>query len=259
MDRLIEKVMRDAEENRRAILNRARTEMEALWTQRKKEMETAAARERDKQCEEISRRVRTEEVLFRMSRQQDILSLRNEALEKITAGLEKEYRSHFRGSAYDLADRLLEGTQGQEAVLHIPTDIEFPEDRMASRGIRIVRDPSLRDGIRVETASWEAVLDWTCIREMFRDRIVQEVARRIPGILETTEEPPASPPEKAARQAAAPVRETSRQPVPGVVPAAEGPRRPVRKAPPENRPEPHPPAAAPKGQKPRDEGPGLPF
>lgn len=176
MDKLIKKVIEDAEKKAEGIIGKAKQTLDEKLTAEKEKIESEyeeklldAKNKIDKESEiKLSR--------FRMDKEKKFLVLKNSFIEEVFKAEEKKFNEYLNKNMKDIIISACRDLGGKNYTVKIP---ESAGDMSEIKDVKIEKDKTLRDAFVISAERWSIVFNWEHIRVMMEDELKEKAGKHL--------------------------------------------------------------------------------
>jgi len=175
MENLIKKLMEEAEEKRKKIIEEAKSFLNAEWEKEKNEIDREYE-EKEKQLKKgIDSEISNEIVNFKIEKNKELLSLKNEMIEKCEEEIEKKFNEYLNKNMEKIVSSLLSKVDDKKEVkVLIPENADVKLD-----GYDIVKDKKIKDKFLIQGEKWDIEFSWDVIKKAVGEKLRMEVAEKL--------------------------------------------------------------------------------
>lgn len=177
LDKLIKKVIDDAEKKAKDIIEKAEMELEERYLTEsrviEKEYEEKIWREKD----EIDREVERSISAFVMEKEKEILALKNSFIDEVLKKTEERFNEFLRENMKEIIKSLIKDIKENDYVVRIPQDADVNIE-----GVKIEKDNNLKNGFVVVSSGWDIVFNWESIMTTLEETLRSKIVSLLPQI-----------------------------------------------------------------------------
>lgn len=173
IDKLIQKVVEDAEKTAREIIEKAEQELHQLFAKEKEKIDKEYEEKLRSEKERIDREYERKISSFRMEKEKELLALRNGFIEEVMKNLEERFNSSLNEDIWDVVASFCRDIKNKNCTVIVPEsagDVEVP-------GLKIVKDRNLKNGFIVSAERWKVVFNWNRIMSTMGDELREKAGR----------------------------------------------------------------------------------
>jgi vacuolar-type H+-ATPase subunit E/Vma4 len=170
VDKLIEKVIEDAEKKKEDILQKAREELQKRWDAEKEKINQEFEKKLLAEKEEIDKTAEMEIVSVRMDAEKKLLAVKNSLIEEVEKKIGKQFNNYLNENMKDIIS-LVKKQLGSEEI-----NIKVPEGKDGGQ-----KDESLKNAFKIEGEKWEIVFGWEQIKSTMTEELKQKISSSLFG------------------------------------------------------------------------------
>ncbi len=177
IDKLIQKVVEDAEKKAEEIIEKARKELRELFAAEKEKIDREYEEKLRSEKERIDRENERKVAGFRMEREKELLALKNSYIEMVMKKLEEKFNASLNEDIWDVVASFCRDMKEKNCRVTVPDsagDVEIA-------GIKVVKDRNLKDAFVVSSEKWKIVFNWDRIRTTMGDELKEKIGRYFSG------------------------------------------------------------------------------
>ncbi|MCM8761997.1 MAG: hypothetical protein NC929_01585 [Candidatus Omnitrophica bacterium] len=171
LDKLIKKVIEDAEKKAADIIREAKEELEERYAAEKniidKEYELKLQVEKEKMERENERKISA----FVMDKEKELLALRNSFIDEVLKKVEDRFNEYLNRNMEEIIKSFCKEIKEDDYKVRIPADKDIHIDGV----FKIERDDSIKNGFVIFSSKWEVVFNWESVEKSIED-ILREKA-----------------------------------------------------------------------------------
>lgn len=177
MDKLISKVIKDAEERAEEIAREAEEELEEKLAAKKKEVEEDFDMKLKAAKSLIEKNSLMEIANKRLTHEKELLAIKNSYVENVLEKLESNFGKFLTDDMEQVLSTFTGEIGDMEYTVTIPDNdkIEIDETRFK----KIIRDKSIQNGIKIETADWDLFFNWQKVEDVIGEELRKLVAKKL--------------------------------------------------------------------------------
>jgi len=172
LDKLIKKVIEDAEKKASDIVREAEKELEARYSAEKvaidKEYELKLQAEKEKIDREAERSISA----FVMEKEKELLSLKNNFIDEVLKKTEERFNEYLKENMKDIIISVSRDIKEKDYIVKVPADTDITIE-----GMKIEKDSSLKDAFIISSSNWEMVFNWEKIRVSMDDVLREKLGK----------------------------------------------------------------------------------
>ncbi|MBN1444962.1 MAG: hypothetical protein JW957_02495 [Candidatus Omnitrophica bacterium] len=174
MDKLIKKVIEDAEKKAEGIIGKAKETLNEKFAAEKENIE----KEYEGKLRDAKNRIDKESEIrlsrFRMDKEKELLALKNSFIEEVLKVEEKKFNEYLNKNMKDIIVSACRELGGKNYTVKIP---ESAEDMAEIKDVKIEKDKTLRDAFIISAEKWSIVFNWEHIRVMMEDELKEKAGK----------------------------------------------------------------------------------
>jgi vacuolar-type H+-ATPase subunit E/Vma4 len=171
VEKLIKKVVEDAEKKAEDIIKKAEKELQECYSAEKekidKEYEDKLQAEKSKVDKEEERKFSS----FRMEKGKEVLALQNTFIDKVMEKIEERFNGYLNKNMKDMIIFLCKGIGEKDFVVRVPESAE----NLEIKDIKVEKDRNLKNGFVVSSGKWNLVFDWESVKTTMADRLREKI------------------------------------------------------------------------------------
>lgn len=174
IEKLIKKVVEDAEEKAQEIIEKAENECLELFALEKKAIEREYGDRLRLEKERIDGENARKIAGFRMESEKELLALKNSFIEEVMKKLEKRFYASLNEDIWDIVASFCREIKEKNCRVTVPEsagDVEIS-------GVKVIKDRDLKDAFIVSTEKWKIAFTWDRIRDVLGDELRENIGRQ---------------------------------------------------------------------------------
>lgn len=181
VEKLINKIIREAEEKGRSIVEEAGQKLQAAWAKEQARLKEAYQARLEQEKQELQRRTEIETTNVRLQNEQAVLAAKNRYLEEIWKTLEGKFDDFVERHFPSLLQDAVQGLENGSYTVRIPARLDFAWKDSTSKKVKVVKDEAVRNGFVIESGPWVLRFNWENIRQVLFSELVEEINRHLFG------------------------------------------------------------------------------
>ncbi|HOJ40703.1 MAG TPA: hypothetical protein PKX93_04810 [bacterium] len=179
LDKLLARVMEEAEKQSQQILSAAREEAARLLQKKQEEIEEEFRHRLHQEKELLAERYRERLARLKLSGQQEILREKNRCLGEVLEEVKTLFLSWMEEKGPEYLGKLLRQLKGKEEsyTVYVPAGKESRYAVSLPAGVKLVGQSGLNDGFLVAGPDFNLSLNWERVKDHFYQDLI-EVFRR---------------------------------------------------------------------------------
>ena len=174
VEKLIKKIIQDAEKKKEQIIKEAEERAEKLWEEKKKKIEEDFEKRLMEEKDRIKREILSEIINFRLEKRKEFLSVKNEIIKKVMEKIEKKFKDYLSADFQKIVENVIKRIKTEEFLIRIPQNIDLKVERG-----KVVKDKDLADGFIIEGKKWDIKFNWEGIKLNFEKELISEISKSI--------------------------------------------------------------------------------
>jgi len=174
MDKLIKKVIEDAEKKAEWIIGKAKETLNEKFAVEKEKIEKEYERKLLDAKNKIDKEREIKLSRFRMEKEQELLALKNSFIEEVLKAEEKKFNEYLNKNMKDIIISACRDLGGKNCVVKIP---ESAGDMPEIKNVRIEKDKTLRDAFVISCEKWSIVFNWESVKAAMADELREKAGR----------------------------------------------------------------------------------
>jgi len=172
LEKLIKKVIEEAEKKASDIVREAEEELEARYSAEKvaidKEYELKLQAEKEKIDREAERSISA----FVMEKEKELLALKNNFIDEVLKKIEKKFNEYLKENMKEIIISVCRDISEKDYIVKIPADIDITIE-----GMKIEKDSSLKDAFIISSSNWDMVFNWEKIKASMEDVLREKIGK----------------------------------------------------------------------------------
>lgn len=177
IEKLIKKVVEDAEKKAESIIKKAEEELQELYLAGKekidREYEDKLRFEKGKTDRENERRVSG----FRMDKGKELLALQNGFIEEVMKRIEERFNDCLNENIRDIIASFCKDIKEKDYVVTVPES----SGNLEIKDVKIEKDKNLKNAFVVSSGKWKIVFNWDRIKITMGDTLREKIGRYFTG------------------------------------------------------------------------------
>lgn len=175
MKNLIKKIMEEAEEKSKTIIEEAKNFLNSEWEKEKNKIDREYEEKEKRLKKVIDSEISNDIVNFRIEKNKEILSLKNELIERCEEEIENKFNEYLNKNMGKIISSLLSKVDDKkELKISIPENADVKID-----GYDIVKDKKIKDKFLIQEEKWDIEFSWDIIKKVFGERLRKEIAEKL--------------------------------------------------------------------------------
>ncbi len=174
MDKLIKKVIEDAEKKAKGIIGKAKETLNEKFTAEKEKIEKEYEVKLFSAKARIDRENEIKFSRFRMEKEQELLALKNSFIEEVLKAQERKFNEYLNKNMKDIIISACRDLGGKNYTVKIP---ESAGDMAEIKDVKMEKDKMLRDAFVISAEKWSIVFNWEHIRVMMEDELKEKAGK----------------------------------------------------------------------------------
>ncbi|MCM8778081.1 MAG: hypothetical protein NC905_07495 [Candidatus Omnitrophica bacterium] len=171
LDKLIKKVIEDAEKKADDIIREAKKELEEKYTAEKKLIDKEYELKLQVKKEEVDKEKEREILNFIMEKEKELLALKNSFIDEVLKMVENRFNEYLNRNMEEIIKSFCKEIKEDDYKVRIPADKDIHIDGV----FKIERDDSIKNGFVIFSSKWEVVFNWESVEKSIED-ILREKA-----------------------------------------------------------------------------------
>lgn len=175
MENLIKKIMEEAEEKSKIIIEEAKNFLNSEWEKEKNKIDEEYKEKEEKLKKGIDSEISNEIVNFKIEKNKEILSLKNELIEKCEEEIEKKFNEYLNKNMGKIISSLLSKVDDKKEIkVLIPENSDVKLD-----GYEIEKNKEIKDKFLIQGKKWDIEFSWDVVRNAVGEKLRMEVAEKL--------------------------------------------------------------------------------
>jgi len=174
LEKLIKKVIEEAEKKASDIVREAEEELEARYSAEKvaidKEYELKLQAEKEKIDREAERSISA----FVMEKEKELLALKNNFIDEVLKKTEERFNEYLKENMKEIIISVCRDISEKDYIVKIPADTDITIE-----GMKIERDSSLKDAFIISSSNWDMVFNWEKIKASMEDILREKIGKSL--------------------------------------------------------------------------------
>ncbi|MDD3726614.1 MAG: hypothetical protein PHI44_05405 [Candidatus Ratteibacteria bacterium] len=172
LDKLIKKVVEDAEKKAEGLIEEAEKELEAMYLAEKMAIEKEYEEKLQTEKNRIDRNAERKISAFVMEKEKELLALKNGLIDEVMKKLEERFNEYLKENMKGLITSICKDIDKEkEYVVKIPAEADIYVD-----GIKIEKDNKLKNAFVIVAPEWDIVFNWESIKASIGDTLREKAA-----------------------------------------------------------------------------------
>ena len=177
VEKLIEKVIKDAEEKKERIIKEAENKLADLWAKEKEKIENEFKERIETEKRKIRKYIETEIGSFKLDKEKEILYLKNNIIEEILKKIEIKFNKFLEENIESIVKNIFEKIEDGEYNLKIPNSYNFVIDN-PSKKINIIKS-DIENSFIIEGKNWDITFNWNNVKVVFQNELIEEINKTL--------------------------------------------------------------------------------
>lgn len=179
MEQLIAKVIKDAEQESRMIIDNADKELQKKLADGKTKIESESRVLLKSRKAEVEKKALMDVANYRLKKEQQVLELKNSYIDKVLDKTRDIFNKYIIENTGEIIESLTRDLQDKniEFTVSIPDDKEISLD--GKKFGKVKRDSSLDKAIRVESKDWDITFDWEKIEVVIGQHLREQAGKKL--------------------------------------------------------------------------------
>lgn len=174
VEKLIKKIIEDAEKKKEEIIKEAKEKAEKLWEERKKKIDEEFEKKISEEKERIKSEIFSDITNFRLEKKKEFLSAKNQIIEKVMEKIEKKFKDYLSENFQKIVENIIKMAGDEEFLIKIPEDMDLKVEKG-----KIVKEKGIVNGFIIESKNWDIKFDWENIKLNFEKELIGEISKNI--------------------------------------------------------------------------------
>lgn len=175
MENLIKKIMEEAEEKSKIIIEEAKNFLNSEWEKEKNKIDKEYEEKEKRLKKVIDSEVSNDIVNFKIEKNKELLSLKNELIKKCEEEIEKKFNKYLNKNMGEIVSLLLSKVDDKkETKVLVPENADVKLD-----GYDIVKDKEIKDKFLIHGKKWDIEFSWDIIKKAVGEKLRREVAEKL--------------------------------------------------------------------------------
>jgi len=171
IEKLIKKVVEDAEKRAEGIIEKAEEELRELFAAEKKKIDREYEEKLRLEKERTDGANERKVAGFRMEREKELLALKNGFIEAVMNKLEERFNASLNEDMRDVVASFCRDINEKNCTVTVP---ESAGDVVVT-GMNTVKDRDLKNAFIVSSGKWKVVFDWDRIKATMGDDLREKI------------------------------------------------------------------------------------
>lgn len=171
LDKLIKKVIKDAEKKASSIIEDAERDLEVRYQAERTAIEKKYKEKLREEKTNIDREMELSISSFIMEREKELLALQNSFIDEILQKVEERFNDYLNKKMKELIIYACRNIKEKEYVVQVPTEADIDIE-----GIKIEKNIKLKAAFIIVSPRWEIVFDWKSINASIGDILREKTA-----------------------------------------------------------------------------------
>lgn len=171
LDKLIKKVIKDAENKASDIIENAEKDLEAKYLTESMVIEKEYKEKLQKEKNKTDREMELQISSFVMERERELLALKNSFIDEVLNKVEERFKDYLNKRMEELIVFVCNEIKEKEYIVQVPTEADIDIE-----GIKIEKNIKLKAAFIIVSPRWEIVFDWKSINASIGDILREKTA-----------------------------------------------------------------------------------
>ena len=172
LDKLIKKVIEDAEKKADDIVREAEKELEERYTAERsvidKEYELKLQVEKEKIDREKERKIDS----FIMGREKELLALRNTFIDEVLKRVQGKFNDYVNKNMKEIVNSFCKDIKEKDYKVRVPADADVHIE-----GVKVEKDTSIKDGFIIFSSKWEVIFNWESVKKSIEEKLREKAGK----------------------------------------------------------------------------------
>lgn len=174
MEKLIKKIIEEAEEKSRKIIEEANNHLESEWKKKKKEIDLEYEKKIELMKKNIDREISNDIVNFKLEKQKDILAAKNELIRECEEKIKGKFNQYLNENMQQIIKSILSKTDEKDLKIFIPEDKELKVD-----GYTVEKKKDIKDKFQMEGKKWSIEFSWDIIKNLAGQELRKNISEKL--------------------------------------------------------------------------------
>jgi len=172
LDKLINRVWKEAEREEVRIIAEAESQAASLWEKEKQQIESEFQNRLQKEKEKIQQRIQEKLSQEKLASQQEILRERNRCLEEVLQEVKKNFLAWLEKEEVTFLLRMLKNLDEKNLTVYVPAEKQEKFQGRLPESISVIGKEKIKEGFVIEGPNWDVVFDWEFVKAKLQSRLV---------------------------------------------------------------------------------------
>ncbi|MCX8082347.1 MAG: hypothetical protein N3D17_02965 [bacterium] len=171
LDKLIKKVIEDAENKALNIIEEAEKEIDERYKAEKESIEKEYEIKIKKYQEEVDREMERKITAFVMEKDKELLAIKNSFIDEVLKNVEDKFNDYLMKNMKDVIVSVCKDIKEKEYVIKVPAGADIKID-----GVKIEKDSSLNNTFIIVSDNWDIVFNWDNVKSSIEDNLRERIS-----------------------------------------------------------------------------------
>ena len=174
MENLIKKLMEEAEEKRKKIIDEAQSVLNSEWEKKKFLIEKEYEEKLKKMKETIDKEIENEIINFKIEKNKEILSFKNQLIDKCEEKIKNKFNEYLNKNIGEIIFQILQTINDKKVKILVPENVNLKID-----GYEVIKEKHLEDKFLIEGENSDIEFSWENIKKTIGQELRKEVAEKL--------------------------------------------------------------------------------
>ncbi|MCM8766524.1 MAG: hypothetical protein NC816_01275 [Candidatus Omnitrophica bacterium] len=173
VEKLIKKLIEEAEKKAEVILEQGRKDFEKKLNLEREKIEREFEEKFQNQKNKIDLEIEREIISFKIEKEKEILLIKNRIIEDVVEKIEEKFNQFLNENMEVIIEKVLSNLNEKEV------EIFVPEGKKIDQKYKVITDKNLKNSFKIKSKLWEIEFSWASIKNIFEPFIKQQANKLI--------------------------------------------------------------------------------
>ncbi|MCM8785465.1 MAG: hypothetical protein NC827_06220 [Candidatus Omnitrophica bacterium] len=172
VEKLIKKIIEEAEKKAEIILEQGKKEFEKKLKIEKEKLEKEFEEKLQKEKDKINLEIEREIISFKIEKEKEVLSIKNKIIEDMIEKIKERFNKFLNENMEAIIENLLSNLSEKDV------EIFVPEGKKINQKCKVINDKNLKNSFIIKSKLWEIEFSWENIKNIF-EPFIKERANKL--------------------------------------------------------------------------------